>query len=115
MELLTNAEMNEADRRTIASGVSGQTLMENAGAAIASAVSAQHPPGSRVAVVAGTGNNGGDGFVAARQLQRAGYKVAVHLVGHPKAIKGDAAAAAQQWHGPLKTGVPDLAGAHVII
>jgi hydroxyethylthiazole kinase-like uncharacterized protein yjeF len=114
-ELLTNAEMSEADRLTIASGVSGQTLMENAGAAVAKAVLARHPPGSKIAVVAGTGNNGGDGFVAARQLRRAGYRVVVHLIGHQDSIKGDAVEAARQWQGPMTTGAPDLAGAHVII
>ena len=115
LELLTNAEMSEADRRTIASGVSGQTLMENAGAAVANAAMARHPPGSKVAVVAGTGNNGGDGFVAARLLRQAGYRVAVHLIGRRDAIKGDAAEAARQWQGPVASGAPDLAGAHVII
>ncbi len=115
LELLTNAEMSEADRRTIASGVSGEALMENAGAAVAEAVMARHPPGSRVAVVAGTGNNGGDGFVAARRLQHAGYRVTVHLIGRSDAIKGDAAAAARQWQGPTATGASDLAGAHVIV
>lgn len=115
LELLTNAEMSEADRRTIASGVSGQTLMENAGAAVANAIMARHPPGSRVAVVAGAGNNGGDGFVAARHLLEAGYGVAVHLIGRQDAIKGDAAQAARQWQGPMATGAPDLAGAHVIV
>ncbi|HSV23589.1 MAG TPA: NAD(P)H-hydrate dehydratase [Xanthobacteraceae bacterium] len=114
-ELLTNAEMSEADRRTIASGICGRTLMENAGAAVASAVSARHPPGSKVAIVAGTGNNGGDGFVAAHELRQAGYRAAVHLVGRRDAIKGDAAEAARQWDGPLATGTPDFAGAHVII
>jgi hydroxyethylthiazole kinase-like uncharacterized protein yjeF len=115
LELLTNAEMSEADRRTIASGVSGETLMENAGAAVAEAVMAWHPPGSRVAVVAGTGNNGGDGFVAARRLHRAGYRVTVHLIGRRDAIRGDAAAAAEQWQGRTATGASDLAGAHVIV
>src|SRR6266853_1463317 len=114
-ELLTNNEMGEADRRTIESGVSGQTLMENAGAAVARAVMARHPPGSEVAVVAGTGNNGGDGFVAARALGEAGYGVTVHLVGRRDGIKGDAAAAARQWDGPVTTGAPDLAGAAVIV
>jgi hydroxyethylthiazole kinase-like uncharacterized protein yjeF len=114
-QLLTNAEMSEADRRTIISGVSGQTLMENAGAAVADAVLARHPPGSRITVVAGTGNNGGDGFVAARQLRRTGYRVAVHLIGRLDAIKGDAAEAARQWPGSVATGVLDLAGTHVII
>src|SRR5712691_9933739 len=100
-ELLTNDQMGEADRRTIASGVSGQTLMENAGAAVAQAIMARQPTGSKVAIVAGTGNNGGDGFVAARHLRQAGYRVTVHLVGRPDSIKGDAAAAAQQWQGPM--------------
>lgn len=115
LELLTNAEMSEADRRTIASGISGRTLMENAGGAVAEAVMARHPPGSRVAVVAGTGNNGGDGFVAARRLAQAGYRVAAGLIGRRESIKGYAAEAARQWQGPMASGVPDLAGAHVII
>jgi ADP-dependent NAD(P)H-hydrate dehydratase / NAD(P)H-hydrate epimerase len=114
LELLTNAEMSEADRRTIASGISGQTLMENAGAAVAAAVMARHPRGNRVAVVAGAGNNGGDGFVAARHLRQAGYRVTVHLIGRAEAIKGDAAEAARQWQEP-PAGLSDLKGADVII
>src|SRR5450432_3829572 len=98
-ELLTNDEMGEADRRTIESGVSGQTLMENAGAAVAQAVMKRHSPGSKVAVVAGIGNNGGDGFVAARHLADAGYRVAVFVIGNRDSIKGDAAEAARQWAG----------------
>jgi hydroxyethylthiazole kinase-like uncharacterized protein yjeF len=116
LELLTNAEMGEADRRTMAGGVSGPTLMEAAGAAVARAVTA--PPGSRVAVVAGAGNNGGDGFVAARHLEIAGYRVCVHLIGRREALKGDAAWAAGQWQGPVESPPPgglDLAAAHVII
>src|SRR5258707_11269361 len=115
LEPLTNAEMSEADRRTIASGVSGETLMENAGAAVAEVVMARHPPGSRGAVVAGTGNNGGDGFVAARHLHHAGYRVTVHLIGRRDAIRGDAAEAGRQWQGRTATGASDLAGAHVIV
>ncbi len=115
-ELLTNAEMSEADRRTIAGGVSGATLMENAGAAVARAVMARHPPGSRVAVVAGAGNNGGDGFVAARHLDQAGQLVTVHLIGRRETLKGDAAWALGQWRGAVLSGAPDhLAGAHVVI
>jgi ADP-dependent NAD(P)H-hydrate dehydratase / NAD(P)H-hydrate epimerase len=114
-ELLTNAEMSEADRRTIAAGVPGEILMENAGAAVAGVVMTRHPPGSRVAVVAGAGNNGGDGFVAARHLERAGYRVALHLIGRREALKGDAAWAAGEWRGPVLSGPPELAGAHVII
>src|SRR5262245_8830887 len=105
LELLTNAEMSEADRRTIASGVSGAILMENAGAAVAAAVMARHPRGGGVAIVAGAGNNGGDGFIAARHLHDAGYRVTVHLIGRRDAIRGDAAAAAEKWQGPTATGV----------
>jgi hydroxyethylthiazole kinase-like uncharacterized protein yjeF len=115
IELLTTAEMSEADRGAIASGVSGETLMENAGTAVAGAVMARHPPGGKVAVVVGTGNNGGDGFVAARRLHHAGYRVTVHLVGRRDAIKGDAAGAARQWQGATATGASDLTGAHVIV
>src|SRR5260370_32764629 len=107
-ELLTNAEMSEADCRTIASSVCGETLMENAGAAVAEAVMARHPPGSRVAVVAGTGNNGGDGFVAARHLRETGYRVTVHLIGRRDPIRGDAGEAARQWPGPTATRASDL-------
>lgn len=115
-ELLTNAEMSEADRRTIAGGISGATLMENAGAAVARAVMARHPPGSKVAVVAGAGNNGGDGFVAARHLDQTGYHVAVYLIGRRETLRGDAAWAAGQWQGAVLPGAPDhLAGVHVII
>jgi hydroxyethylthiazole kinase-like uncharacterized protein yjeF len=115
LELLTNTQMNEADRRTIASGISGETLMENAGAAVAGAVMARHPRDSRVVVVAGPGNNGGDGFVAARHLRQAGYRVSLHLIGRAEAIKGDAAQAARQWQEPIATGASDLKGAHVVI
>src|SRR4051794_14495072 len=73
IELLTTAEMAEADRLTIAGGTLGVALMENAGRAVADSVCARHPPGAQVAVVAGPGNNGGDGFVAARVLAERGY------------------------------------------
>ena len=106
IELLTTAEMAEADRRTIALGVGGIALMENAGRAVADAVAARHPPGLRVAVVAGPGNNGGDGFVAARILAERGYRVRILLVGNRDRLKGDAALAAQRWQGPTTAAAP---------
>ena len=115
IELLTNLEMGEADRRTIAGGVASAALMEAAGAAVARSVMGRHPPGSRVAVVAGAGNNGGDGFVAARRLADAGYRTGVHLLGRRDSLKGDAAGAAGRWQGPVATGVPVLADADVVI
>src|SRR5216110_1754318 len=97
IELLSTAEMVDADRLTIAAGVAGIALMENAGRAIADGVASRHPPGTRVAIVAGPGNNGGDGFVAARLLAERGYRVRPLLVGDAGRLKGDAALAAQRW------------------
>ena len=68
MKVLTAAEMGAVDRATVAGGVGTTTLMENAGAAVAAFVLRQYPDAARVMVLCGTGNNGGDGFVAARLL-----------------------------------------------
>ncbi|HLH92125.1 MAG TPA: NAD(P)H-hydrate dehydratase [Xanthobacteraceae bacterium] len=116
MELLTTAEMADADRLTIASGTAGIDLMEAAGRAVADSVTQRHPPGSRVVVVAGPGNNGGDGFVAARLLADRGYRVRMLLQGGRGRLKGDAAQAAQRWQGTVEAAQPDvLADADVII
>lgn len=105
-ELLTPDEMAEADRLTIAGGTPGLTLMENAGAAVADATAALMPQG-RVTVVAGPGNNGGDGFVAARLLAERGHNAKVVLVGDPDRLKGDARAAFERWRGPVEAASPD--------
>jgi ADP-dependent NAD(P)H-hydrate dehydratase / NAD(P)H-hydrate epimerase len=105
-ELLTTAEMAEADRLTIAQGTAGLDLMENAGRAVADQVASRHPPGTRIGIVAGPGNNGGDGFVAARLLDERGYRVRLQLVGDRSRLKGDAAAAAQRWRGPTESASP---------
>ncbi len=99
IELLTNAEMAEADRLTIAGGVAGIELMERAGRAVAERVAALSP--REVVVVAGPGNNGGDGFVAARLLAEWKYRTRVLLVGDRARLRGDAAIAGRQWNGPL--------------
>jgi hydroxyethylthiazole kinase-like uncharacterized protein yjeF len=115
-EILSNAEMAEADRLTIAGGTAGLTLMENAGRAVAQTVSERQSPGSRVVVLAGPGNNGGDGFVAARLLAQRGYAVTVLLAGTLDKLKGDAAAAAKAWDRGVETATPEkLAGADIII
>src|SRR5215469_13735157 len=116
IEVLTNAEMSEADRLTIVQGIAGRALMENAGKAVAQAVAATRPSGSRVIVLAGPGNNGGDGFVAARLLAERQYAVSVLPVGSADKLKGDAAAAAKAWTGAVASAVPDgLAGADIIV
>src|SRR5262245_43847075 len=104
IELLTTAEMAQADRLAIARGVPGIELMENAGRAVAEAAARMRP--RRVIVVAGPGNNGGDGFVAARHLLAQGFGVRVCFAGDPKKLKGDAAWAAQRWSGAVEQASP---------
>jgi hydroxyethylthiazole kinase-like uncharacterized protein yjeF len=106
MELLTTAEMAEADRLTIAGGIAGIELMEKAGQAVADNVSARHPSGARLVVVVGPGNNGGDGLVAARLLRERGYRLRVLLLGSISRFKGDALKAAQRWNGPCEPAAP---------
>jgi hydroxyethylthiazole kinase-like uncharacterized protein yjeF len=114
IELLTPVEMAEADRLAIAAGMTGTTLMENAGRAVANAAAMRSP--RRVVVVAGPGNNGGDGYVAARLLAERGYPVQVLHVGDRTKLKGDAAAAAQRWSGPTAPATPQaLADPGIII
>lgn len=114
IELLTNAQMAEADRRTIALGTPGMDLMERAGRAVADRVAAL--ASGLVVVVAGPGNNGGDGFVAARLLAERKHRVRMLLVGERTRLKGDAAIAAERWSGPTEPASPQaLDGASVII
>ena len=104
IELLTTAEMADADRLAIAGGMSGIGLMENAGRAVADATAGMQR--RRVIVVAGPGNNGGDGFVAARHLSERGYSVRLCFVGEPTRLKGDAALAAERWSGAVERASP---------
>ncbi|WP_346896477.1 NAD(P)H-hydrate dehydratase [uncultured Roseibium sp.] len=94
-ELLSPVQMGEADRLTIASGIPGRTLMENAGKHVADAATEMAGEGGRVLVLCGPGNNGGDGFVAARLLKQAGYPVDVALLKDPGGLAGDALLAFQ--------------------
>ena len=99
--LLTNSEMAEADRMTIAGGTPGSVLMENAGAAVATEAARLLPRHGRVAVCCGPGNNGGDGFVAARVLAAQEFSVELGLLGARDGLRGDAALAAKSWTGKI--------------
>jgi ADP-dependent NAD(P)H-hydrate dehydratase / NAD(P)H-hydrate epimerase len=93
MKLTTAAEMREIDRASTQKfGVPSLTLMENAGSAVAQFILQNYRDVGRIAVVCGKGNNGGDGFVVARELHRAGRVVEVLLLATPAELRGDAAA-----------------------
>src|SRR5688572_11847199 len=93
MRILTADQMREADRRTIEDiGIPSLVLMENAGRQVVAAMESffQDLAERRVAVIAGKGNNGGDGFVVARTLHQRDIDVSVFLVGQVAEVKGDA-------------------------
>ncbi len=79
-EILTVAQCYEADRYAEANGTPTLALMENAGRAVADAICERWSPRT-VAVLCGRGNNGGDGFVAARHLRERGWDVRLALLG----------------------------------
>jgi len=92
MRVITSAEMREIDRLTSERfNVPSLTLMENAGSAVAEFALESYPSTKSFGVICGKGNNGGDGFVAARKLHDAGRDVRVLLLGDSKELKGDAA------------------------
>jgi ADP-dependent NAD(P)H-hydrate dehydratase / NAD(P)H-hydrate epimerase len=93
MKILTASEMRETDRLTVEQfGIPSATLMENAGSAVSRFVLNEYPRHNRITVLCGKGNNGGDGFVAARHLAEAGRAVSVLILGDPSEIKEDAKA-----------------------
>lgn len=114
-ELLTTAQMYEADRAAISGGISGERLMESAGAAVVSEIRrrwASRP----VLIVCGPGNTGGDGFVIARLLKEAGWPVSLTLLGERESLEGDARLHADRWDGdvvPLSVEVLEGAALYV--
>ena len=114
MEVLTTAEMERADRLSIAAGTPGFALMLSAGQAVAEAAADLVEEGP-ILVVAGPGNNGGDGFVAAAELAAQGREVSVILMCERDGLHGDAASAARGWKYPVLPFNPQAIGKPALI
>lgn len=102
LELLSTDEMSRVDQLAVEEGRSSLALMECAGRAVANEAMRMVPIGARIAVLCGPGNNGGDGYVAARMLRERGYRVSVASVVDVSRLQGDAAATAALWNGPVE-------------
>lgn len=100
--IITPAAMRAAEARIIAEGTPGYLLMRRAGEAVAAHLQAWYPEGP-VRVLCGPGGNGGDGFVAARALSVLGREVRVYCAVERSALKGDAALAAADWNGEVRS------------
>lgn len=91
MKVVTAAEMRRIDQDTIEGiGIPGIVLMETAGSAIVRAIEQHYPTCQRIGILAGKGNNGGDGIVIARQLAHVGRDVRIFLVSPPDSFTGEA-------------------------
>ena len=103
IEVLTTAQMAEADRLAAAAGTPGAVLMDRAGRAVAAAAERMlaGQGGRRVLVLCGPGNNGGDGYVAGAELERRGFAVELASLLPVARLRGDAAGAAAAWSGPV--------------
>ncbi|MFK0165506.1 NAD(P)H-hydrate dehydratase [Rhizobium sp. NPDC090279] len=91
--LLTPDDMAAVDSAAAVSGIDSYGLMEKAGQAVAAAALRDFPEARRYVVLCGPGNNGGDGYVAARALRQAGASVRLFHLGDPQRLRGDAARA----------------------
>ena len=113
--LLDAREMAEADRLTVEAGTSISRLMENAGRGVAQEI-IRRWAARRVAVLCGPGNNGGDGFVAARVLADAGWNVTLALLGTLEQLKGAAREHAEHWRENIEPLTPAaIDGAELIV
>jgi NAD(P)H-hydrate epimerase len=113
--LLSVRQMGDADRLTVAAGTPARTLMESAGKAVASEIERRWPA-RPVTVLCGPGNNGGDGFVAARLLAEAGWPVRIALLGARSHLAGEARHHAEQWSGTVEPLTPAaIDGAKLVV
>jgi ADP-dependent NAD(P)H-hydrate dehydratase / NAD(P)H-hydrate epimerase len=113
--LLKVAQMEQADRLTIAAGTPGSTLMLRAGEAVAREIECRFSP-RPVTILCGPGNNGGDGFVVAHELAESGWPVRVALYGKVQELRGDARFHAQRWTGDVEPLTPKaVEGAALVV
>jgi len=119
--LYTAEEVRELDRLAIEEfNIPGASLMEHAGKAAFDAMREKWPSARRLVVLAGTGNNGGDGFVVAMLARAAGYEARLFLVGDTSRLKGDALTMATRWQEaggdiePFVEGL-DLGGSEIVV
>jgi NAD(P)H-hydrate epimerase len=112
--LMTVAEMTAADTAAPSFGMPSMTLMEHAGRAVADEIGKRFTP-RPTAILCGPGNNGGDGYVAARTLRQRGWPVTCHALGDPSALRGDAAAAFGLWLGETLPLSEDLPQAELLV
>ena len=101
-ELLSPGQMAHCDALTVAAGTPGTVLMERAGKAIADHALGMLAPGAKVLVLAGPGNNGGDGYVAARLLVKSGVAVELVCLLDPVGLRADAKSAFKAWGGKVR-------------
>jgi ADP-dependent NAD(P)H-hydrate dehydratase / NAD(P)H-hydrate epimerase len=115
LELLNVAQMAKADRLTSEAGLTGELLMEQAGAAVAREIRLRWTP-RPVTVLCGPGNNGGDGFVAANFLAQHGWPVRIALLGTVERLRGDALTHARRWQGAIQPlNAEAVAGSELIV
>ena len=105
--LLSAAQMRAAESAAIKSGVASASLMERAGKHVAD-IAMRRWSKRPVSIICGPGNNGGDGFVAARLLAAADWPVRVALLGDQADLKGDAKLMAELFEGDISTFTPSL-------
>src|SRR5271157_5857389 len=116
LELLTAEEMSRAEQVAAAAGLATLTMMENAGRSVAEEVVRRYPRGSRVVVLCGPGNNGGDGFVCARYLRERGYQVRLALLGRQEDLRRDPKEMARRWDEAIEPMTPQcLEGAQIVV